>query len=202
MKSLKNYILEALKTDVQKWLKQVLEAQMLLIKNGKVEKIEIDIENLNKPERPFEYDQYSNDLVFKKLILNKLVGFDITGQIIKGSNKYLKDGEKELTPQCLPYWHQSKEKNIYAVGLCLYDVNKQYIDQYIHVVSLESSTIVENSLDLNKAMLSDFGKTMKKQNGNIIGMTSKAIDNKHKSELIKMGFSVSKENQDLFVYKI
>lgn len=202
MRSLYSYIIEALKQDVQKWLKQVLDTQQSLVKDNKLQPIEVDVKKLNKPKKPFEYDQYAGDPVFKKLVLNNVIGFTVTGQMLKVPGKYLKDGDKEYKPNCYPYWYSSEENNVYFVGICMYDQNIQYIENYLHVINIESSLIVTDSTVLNKAMLSDFGKTMKKANGNIIGFTAKPQHPKAKAALLKMGFNTSKENKEILVYKI
>lgn len=200
MKSLITYIYEALDQKIQKWLKDVYNNQQQLVKDNKVQPIEVDIEKLNKPEKEFLYDNYSNDPVFKKILADKHLGFTVTNQMFRIPKQYLIDNDKEYKPDCYPYWYQS-DQNIYFVGLCLYDKNITYIENYINLIGIESSLIVNNSGDLNKAILNDFIKIIPKL-GNYKGITIKPIHPKMKATFIKLGFRSSSENKEILVYKI
>lgn len=200
MKSLITYISEALDQKIQKWLKQIYQTQQTLIKNNKVEPIEIDVEKLNKPEKEFLYDNYSNDPIFKKILADKNFGFTVINQMFRLDKKYLVDNDKEYKPDCYPYWYQS-DANIYFVGLCLYDKNITYIENYINLIGIESSLMVNNSADLNKAILNDFIKVIPKI-GNYKGITIKPIHPKMKAIFIKLGFKVSSDNKEILIYKL
>ena len=205
MKSILLYIKEALKSDEQKWLNDVYKTNQTLVKDNKITPIEIDVKNLNKPVKPFEYDKFINDPVFKKIIEDNFVGFTVTNQLIKNANKYLKDNDKELKPNCYPYWYSTQidknTQNVFFVGLCLYDKNVTYIDNYLHLISIESSLIVKDSAILNKAILNDFIKVMQKVN-KYSGISAKPTHPKMKAILLKLGFKISKDNKELLTYKI
>ena len=83
----------------------------------------------------------------------------------------------------------------------MYDKNVTYIDSFIHLINIESSLIVSESLPLLKAMLNDFIKTINKE-GNYNGISAKPTHPKIKATLIKLGFRVSNDNKNLLVYKI
>ena len=142
MKSITTYIKEALNSDIQNWLNDVYETNKTLIKNNKVTPIEIDVNKLNKPSKPFDYDQFINDPIFKKTIGDNLVGFTVTNQIISNLNKYLidKNNNKELKPNCYPYWYSipidKNTQNTFFVGLCLYDRNIIYLNNYLHLINI------------------------------------------------------------------
>lgn len=208
MKSITTYIKEALNSDIQNWLNDVYETNKTLIKNNKVTPIEIDVNKLNKPSKPFDYDQFINDPIFKKTIGDNLVGFTVTNQIISNLNKYLidKNNNKELKPNCYPYWYSipidKNTQNTFFVGLCLYDRNITYLNNYLHLISIESSLFVKNSINLNKAILNDFSKVVKKVNSKYEGISANPIHPKMKAILIKLGFTPSHDNKDIFIYKI
>ena len=120
MKNLITYITEKLKSDVQQWLKQVYDTQQKLIKDNKVQPIKVDVNKLNKPKQPFVFEDFYTDAIVKQIIGNKQVGFTVINQMIRNPKQYILDEKKELNPSCLPYWY-ADGKNIYFVGLCVYD---------------------------------------------------------------------------------
>ena len=201
MISILAYIHESLKTDIQKWLKDIYQTQQSLIKDNKLQPIQVDTSKLNKPKKSFIFDEYATDETFKKIINNKQVGFTVASQMLRIPNQYLKDDDKEYKPDCIPYWYKD-DKNVYFVGLCMYDKNVTYIDGFIHLINIESSLIVSESLPLLKAMLNDFINKIINKLGNYNGISAKPTHPKIKATLIKLGFSVSKDNKNLLVYKI
>lgn len=201
MKNLITYITEKLKTDVQQWLEKVYKTQQTLIKDNKVEPIKVDPKKLNKPKKPFTFEDFLTDAVVKQIVGNKQVGFTVTNQMIRNPKQYIyNDDDKKFNPECYPYWYQDGD-NIYFVGLCIYDKNVTYIDKCIHLIGIESSLIVTESAVINKAILDDFIKLSNNQ-GQYIGITARPQHPKMKATLIKLGFNVSKENNELLTYKL
>ena len=200
MKDILTFITEALKSDVQKWLKQVYQTQQTLVKDNKVQPIQIDVKQLNKPKKSFLYEDITTDATFKSIVNDKQVGFVVTSQMLKNPNQYLKDDDKELKPECYPYWYQEGD-NIYFVGICMYDKEAKYIDNFIHLIDIESSLIVSDSAPLNKAILNDFIKLINKE-GNYQGISAKPTHPKMKANLIKLGFNSFKDNKEILTYKI
>ena len=68
MKQLLTYINEALKSDVQQWLKNVYQTQQTLIKDNKVQPLQVDVNKLNKPKKSFTFEDFSTDAVVKKIV--------------------------------------------------------------------------------------------------------------------------------------
>lgn len=225
MKSLRMFIDESLNSKVQKWIKQVYNAMIQLNKDNKIQPIEVDVNNLAKPQQSFEYKEYSDDMIFKKIISNKVFGFVVSNQILQTPKKYLiyqsnaENGEnKLLEPKCLPYWYrkssQTNEANeevelsnnpidpTYFVGLVLYDTNTSLIEGYINLVSIETSLCVKESLPVLKAMLNDWALHYMNKEGKYIGIASKPLHPKMKSILMKLGFSPTKDNKEILAYKI
>ena len=200
MKNLITYITEKLKSDVQQWLKQVYDTQQSLIKDNKIQPIKVDVNKLNKPKKSFSFEDFSTDTVVKQIVGNKQVGFAVINQMIRNPKQYIFDENKEMNPDCLPYWYADGE-NIYFVGLCIYDKNVSYIDNFIHLIAIESSLIVSEALVLNKAILNDFIKLIN-INGQYKGISVKPMHPKMKANFIKLGFNVSKDNKELLIYKL
>lgn len=200
MKDIVIYILEALKTDVQQWFKQVYNTQQSLIKDNKIQPIKVDVNKLNKPKNSFTFEDFSTDTVVKQIVGNKQVGFTVINQMIRNPKQYVFDDKKEMNPECLPYWYADGE-NVYFVGLCIYDKSISYIDNFVHLIAIESSLIVAESLVLNKAILNDFIKLVN-MDGHYKGITVKPIHPKMKANFIKLGFNVLKENPEILTYKL
>jgi len=206
MKNLINYIIEALNinerlnTDVQQWIKKVYDTQQALIKDNKVEPIEVDINKLNKPNKTFTFEDFSTDTVVKNIIGDKQVGFVVVNQMIRNPKQYVLDENKQMNPECLPYWY-SNGNNIYFVGLCIFDKTVSYLDNFVHLIAIESSLIVEESLILNKAILNDFIKLVN-ADGHYQGISVKPIHPKMKANFIKLGFNPLKENKEILTYKL
>ena len=200
MKQLLTYINEALKSDVQQWLKNVYQTQQTLIKDNKVQPLQVDVNKLNKPKKSFTFEDFSTDAVVKKIVGDKQVGFVVTNQMIRNPKQYIQDEDKELSPECLPYWYQDDE-NIYFVGICIYDKKASYIDNFVHIIGIESSLVVAESAPLLKAILGDFIKFIEKE-GNFVGISAKPTHPKMKANLIKLGFNSFKDNKEIFTYKL
>ena len=96
MKALITYIIEKLKTDVQQWFKQVYDTQQKLIKDNKVEPIDVDVNKLNKPKQSFTFEDFSTDAIVKQIVGNKLVGFTVINQMIRNPKQYILDENKEI----------------------------------------------------------------------------------------------------------
>lgn len=200
MKQLITYITEKLKSDVQQWLKQVYDTQQSLIKDNKIQPIKVDVNKLNKPKKSFTFEDFSTDTIVKQIIGDKQVGFAVINQMIRNPKQYVFDEHKEMNPDCLPYWYADGE-NIYFVGLCIYDKNVSYIDNFIHLIAIESSLVVSESLVLNKAILNDFIKLVN-ADGHYQGITVKPTHPKMKANFVKLGFNSFKDNKEILTYKL
>lgn len=206
MKKLTEYITEALKADVQKWFKQVYQTMQSLVKDNKVQPIEVDTKKLAKPKNGgFKFDDFANDKTFKTIVDDKSLGFAVTSQILKNPNKYLIDksgeNEKELKPECIPYWYQ-QDKNVYFVGIVMYDPSVSYIDEFAHLVDIETSLCVSESTPVLKAILNDFALHYLNKKGNYKGLTAKPEHPKMRAILTKLGFNSFKDNKDILTYKL
>ena len=197
-----SYISENLKPDIQKFVQNVYNAELKLIQNNKIEPIEFDVKKLNKPKSEFLYDNYYNDKQFKMIIDNKIFGFVVISQMLKQVNQYLIDEDKELKPSAYPYWYQG-DKGVYCIGMCLFDKNIAYKENYLTLCAIESSLFVKNYQDLNKAILNDFIKEIPKM-GQYEGIAIKPLHPKMKAQIMKMGFKVDTESEDkdILIYKV
>ena len=225
MKNLRQFICEALKRDIVAWLQEVYDTMQKLIKNNKLEPLDVDVKQLNKPQKPFQFDDFANDQTVKKIMADKQIGFTVTNQMFRMPKKYLIDNsgeeEKELKPKIMPYWYRPpQEKNeakaeeetnkqttdaidpTYFVGIILYDTSVSYVDNFAHIVGIEASLCVKESTPLLKAMLNDWALHTLNKEGEYTGLTAKPIHPKMKAILTKLGFSSMKDNKDILTYKL
>ena len=225
MKNLREYIYESLKPDIVAWLKEVYDTMQKLIKDNKLEPLNVDVKLLNKPQQAFQFDDFFNDQTIKKLISDKHIGFTVINQMFQTPKKYLIDGNgdetKELKPKIMPYWYRpsnnaneakaeeetqgettEKIDPTYFVGMILYDTDISYVDNFAHIVGIESSLCVKESTPLLKAMLNDWALHTLNKEGNYSGLSAKPIHPKMKAILLKLGFSVMKDNKDILTYKL
>ena len=206
MKQLQSYIYEALKFDIQKWFQQVYKTMSKLVKNNKTQMIDVDVKKLAKPQTGgFQFEDFVNDKNVKAIIDDDNIGFTVTSQMIQNKKQYFveKNGETqtELKPECLPYWYQ-ENNNVYFIGLVMFDIKIKHIDEFANLVDIETSLCVQESLPVLKAMLNDFSLHYLNKKGNFRGLTAKPAHPKMKSTLVKLGFTTSKDNKNILVYKL
>ena len=198
MKTLTEYnIYEGLSNDVKKFFDNVFKTQEKLVEKNKVQPIDVDTTKLNKPKHSFKKEDLSDNSI-KQIISSKHTGFTVAMQMLSNENKYFKDEDKEYNPECYPYFYKDG-KNIYCVGLLMYDEKINYIDQFITLLLIESSMIVSKSINVDKGILNDFINMMK---GKYKGICVKPAHPKLKATFTKLGFTSMKDNKDILTYKL
>lgn len=198
MKTLTEYnIYEGLSNDVKKFFNNVFKTQEKLVEKNKVQPIDVDATKLNKPKHSFKKEDLSDNSI-KQIIASKHTGFTVAMQMISNENKYFKDEDKEYNPECYPYFYKDG-KNIYCVGLLMYDEKINYIDQFVTLLLIESSMIVSKSINVDKGILNDFINIMK---GKYKGICVKPVHPKLKATFTKLGFTSMKDNKDILTYKL
>jgi hypothetical protein len=198
MKTLTEYnIYEGLSNDVKKFFDNVFKTQEKLIEKNKVQPIDVDVTKLNKPKHSFKKEDLSDNSI-KQIIASKHTGFTVAMQMLSNENKYFKDEDKEYNPECYPYFYKDG-KNIYCVGLLMYDEKINYIDQFVTLLLIESSMIVSKSINVDKGILNDFINMIK---GKYKGICVKPVHPKLKATFTKLGFTSMKDNKDILTYKL
>lgn len=206
MKNFSQYIKEALRPEVTKWIKSIYDKMVDLVKEKKLNgNLEVDIKKLAKPEKGgFEYDDFISDKLVRTFLDNNIFGFTVINQMIQNPKKYLMSTgeiEEEIKPECLPYWFQG-ENDVYFVGLVMFDTNVTYKDESVNLVAIETSLCVDKSLPLLKAILTDFSLHYLNKKGNYKYLASKPSHPKMEAILKKLGFRPDTENKEILTYKI
>lgn len=222
MKTLKSYITEALSNTQQldkktsKWIGETYDTMQKLIKDNKLKPIDVDVKQLAKPKKDFDFKTFSNDQNVKKILSDRVVGFTVINQMTQMPKKYLVDGDKELNPSCLPYWYrptsQKNEANdeneedkidpTYFVGMVMYDKDTSYVENFMTIDAIETSLCVKEALPLLKAMLNDFALHYINKLGKYDGLASKPMHPKMKANLVRLGFSPMKDQKEILTYKL
>lgn len=203
MKRLTTYILESLDKKISEAFKSVYKTMKSLVKDNKLQPIDVDEKQLGTLPKTgvFKWEDFSQDETIKTIINDKVLGFVVTNQMMKIPKKYLVDQingkDTEIKPECVTYIYK-QDNNYYWVGICMSDPNITYMNDFVHLVGLETSLCVKESTPVLKAMLNNFIK----QNEQAKGITAKPAHPKMKATLIKLGFSVFKDNKEILTYKI
>lgn len=198
MKTLTEYnIYEGLSNDVKKFFDNVFKTQEKLIEKNKIQPIDVDATKLNKPKHSFKKEDLIENSI-KQIIVSKHTGFTVAMQMLSNENKYFKDEDKEYNPECYPYFYKDG-KNVYCVGLLMYDEKINYIDQFVTLLLIESSMIVSKSINVDKGILNDFINMIK---GKYKGICVKPVHPKLKATFTKIGFTSMKDNKDILTYKL
>lgn len=204
MKSLTVYIQEALQSKYQKYFKSVYDSMKSLMKDNKVQPIEVDVKAMGCPKKPFMFEDFSQDKTVKTIISDRALGFTVINQMLQTPNKYLVDengdDKKELKPECWPFSYK-QDKNMFFVGISMFDKNVTYVDNFIHLVAIETSLIVADSTPVLKDMLKKSIKNILKGH-QYNGITAKPAHPKMKAILTKLGFSSFKDNKEILTYKL
>lgn len=219
MKSLVEFIREALDANTSKWLQEVYETMQKLIKDKQLEPIEVDLDKLAKPDKEFLYDDFTKNRFVTKILSDGSIGFSVISQMVKMPKKYLMSGEDELKPACLPYWYRPESSAneaedatktnsdgtispTYFVGLVMYDLENTPVENYANIVAIETSMCVKESLPVMKGILNDFALHFLNKKGKFDGLASKATHPKMKSNLMRLGFKPSKEDKEILIYDL
>ena len=202
MRHLSTVIKEALEDKKQKLIDVVGKSMSGLVENNKVRQITVDVKNLNKPEVDFD----RNDLLDKSvqdIIKNKFTGMTYTSFILSNQNDMLTNTDNsEMKLKWRPYLFR-EGNNVYMIGLYIYTEDFHYVDEMIHLVSLDTSVIVENDKDLLTAMMNDQIAYLKKEYGNkYVGVTIKSQNNKFVNSMKSLGFKEIEGDNNIYAYEL
>ena len=165
---------------------------------NKVEMYKVDTKKMKVQKEPVKLSDVDNDTI--ETISDEHTGFAIAGQILKNQNKYLKTKEHTFDPYMQCYF--SKENNnTFYVGLIMYDDTVSFVDNYKHIIDIESNLIVDNPTEVNKTMIEQFAESLK--DSGIQGFTSNMkLHPKLKANLMNAGFKPSNTNREIYIYNI
>lgn len=167
--------------------------------NNKVEMYKVDTKNMKVQKEAVKLNDVDKDT--QEIWNDKQVGFPIGSLIKANPRKYQLVKDKEFNPDVLCYFSQDKNAT-YIIGLLIVDKDISFIENYQHIVDIESSLIVDNPTDVNKAIIEEYSELVKKENSNFKGFTAKEIHPKLKGNLVKLGFKRSDNDKEILIYNI
>lgn len=205
MKNIDEYIDDKIITEgLISWFKaffrKIYNMQRARIKNNKVEMYDVDEKQMKVQKEPVKLNDVDKNTI--SIWNDKQVGFPISAMIATNPKKYKSsDKQEEFNPDVYCYFSKDGFKT-YAVGVLMIDEDVSFIQDYKHIVNLESCLIVDNPSEVNESMLDQYSEYIKKQNSNIKGFTAKALHPKLKGNLVNAGFKVSNSDREIFIYNI
>lgn len=198
MKSLVQYIKEALNTNISMWFSDILNVQKTAVKMGKLEQIDIDTTKLNKPKQPFNIFDFTSDKNVKEIITNQITGCSVTSKLYQTlTTKIIKNKNAKV----FPYFY-TIENNSYYIGHIMFDDKQIERDIYGVIYLVDTSNIVKNILDVLKAMCNDYKLYVSKMNASIKGLACKTTDIQIANILKKTGFKQDPDNKELYLVKL
>lgn len=204
MKSLETYIWESqldegLLSGFVNFFKKIFKAQTEIGEKG--EKIKIDIKQLKRSKNPVDF-QNLETTEYKKLLSDKKAGFPILNEFVKNPKKFLpKDFD---TNQAKTFLHfQKLKKSAVQAGVLMF-TEKPSLRQgeAFQLLCIESSLIIDNKNEVNKAMLELWVNDIKKKNKEITYIIAEPTHPKMSGILTSIGFTADKANKEIYIYTI
>ena len=204
MKHLKEYITEAigknlLNQKTKKFFTDIQDNYDKLIENKTLDKIEVNVEQLNKPVNPFILKDF-RDASILNIIKNTQYGFEISKSAIVSPGNYI--GYDDISDtRVFPYFYKDG-KNTYFIGIVAFTASPTHIDNYMNLVIIETSNIVKNSNKVIPAMYNDIKEYIKKNStDNCLGFASKPTEPVYRANMQKTTMKKSDLNQEIYIEK-
>jgi len=207
MKHINKYIDEKIIDEgLLSWLKAFIKKtksnQDKLVVNGKVTMLDMDEENVKIQKEPAKLYDLIKDKNTLSIWDNNKTGFPATSAIAKNPKKYCIDlGETVSDPYVYTFYYQGD--NTYHAGVMIYDNAVSYINDYVHIISIETNLVVDNPSDVERFMLNGFKEMITKKKKNVLGFTAKAdVHPKMKGILNNLRFVQSEDNDEIYKYDL
>lgn len=188
---------ESLLSWLKAFIKKLKSNQTKLINNNKVNMLDMDVDKLIMQKEPARFNDLIKDRDTLEIWQNAKIGFPESSIIAKNINKYCKDlGEVKSDPYVYTFYYKSE--SIYYAGVLIYEPNIQYIENYVHIISIETNLVVDNPTEVQEAIFNQFKNIMLKEKMSCEGFTAKITHNKMKGILEKLRFKKSEDNEELY----
>lgn len=180
------------------FIKKITNNQKKLIdRNGKVKMLDMDTNKLVYEKEPVQLSELLKDKNALDMWNNNKIGYPESFKIIKNIKKYTQDlGDIKSDPYIYTFYY--KGENTYSAGVIIYEKNIQYIENYKHIISIESNLIVDNPSEVQEAIFNQFKTLIEEKFPSNIGFTAKLTHNKMKGIITKLGFKVSEDNNEIY----
>lgn len=201
---------EIIDESVLSWLKSFIKKikanQNKLIQNGKVKMLRMRQNQVKIQKQAVSLLELAKDKEAMDDWSNPKIGFPESAMIAKNPKKYLDqttgegENEKKSNPLVHTFYYQGK--NTYYAGVLIYEKDITYIENYTHLISIETNLVVDNPGDIQKLMLNQFKEMRNSSIPSFEGFTAKLdkLPPKIKANMIKLGFKKDDEN-DIYLLK-
>ena len=196
------YLNEGLLDWFKAFFKKVFKSQQSRLNGNNVEMYKVNTKNIKFAKQPVKFSEVDNDTL-NEWKHDKL-GYVVATNIINNQKKLLVDiNNNPIDPLVYTFFSPDEDgKRTYSVALLMVDNNSTYIENYKHIVDIESNLIVDNPTEVNETVLKQYIDICKKENSNIKGFTAKNLHPKLKGNLNKLKFKTSQENKEILIYNI
>jgi len=204
MRHINEYIdYKVLNEGLLSWLKAFIKKlkgnqTKLIVDNGRVNMLDMDVKKLKYQKEPAKFRDLAKDKDTLEVWSNNKIGFPESFKIAKNINKYCVDlGEVKSDPYVYTFYYQSEAT--YYAGVLIYDNNVQYIENYLHIISIETNLVVDNPSEVQEAIFNEFKNIMNTKKMSIEGFTAKDdVHPKMKGIITKLGFKPSDDNPEIY----
>ena len=210
MQSLKDYIYnisedkflnESLLSWLHSFMNKVHNNQKKLFSDGKLNMLKMDIKKLKYQKQNIALSELSKDKDTVNAWSDTQLGFPDSSEILKNTKKYCQDTDTvKSNPQVYTFYYDGD--NTYYAGVIIYEKDIQEIENYLHIVCIETNNVVDNKKEVEIAMFDQFKNMIKTINKSIVGYTGKDTTRKNriKTTLKNIGFTKSDEIDELYIY--
>ena len=190
---------EGLLSWLRAFIKKLKVNQVKLIDKNKVNMLNMDVKKLKFQKEPVKLSDLARDKETLDIWANNKIGFPESNMIARNIPKYCPDqGETESDPYVYTFYYRGE--STYYAAVIIYDNAVSYIDNYKHIISIETNLVVDNPSEVQVAVFDSFKKIMNKREQNLAGFTAKLIHPKMKGILTNLRFVKSEDNEE--IYKI
>lgn len=201
---LKEYIIEAigknlLNSKTKKFFEDIQDNYNKLIENKTLDKIDVNVDQLNKPIQPFILKDFRDNTILN-IIKNTQYGFNISKSAIVSPENYI--GYDDISDtRVFPYFYKDG-KNTYFIGIVAFTASPTHIDNYMNLVIIEASNIVKNQDKVISAIYNDIKEYIKKNStDNCLGFASKPTEPVYKANIQRTTMKKSDLNAEIYVEK-
>ena len=204
MVHLNEYIIEAINKNLlnQKTKQFFLNIQKNydeLISNKTLNKLDVNIKQLNKPDAPFILEDFRDKSILN-IIKDTTYGFNISKSAIVSPDNYLGYNDISET-RVFPYFYKDG-KNTYFIGIVAFTASPTHIDNYMNLVIIETSNLVKNNDEVIGAMYNDIKQYVKTNStDNCLGFASKPTETIYKNNIQQTSMKKSDINQEIYIDK-
>ena len=192
---------EGLISWLKAFIKKIKSNQLNLIHNGKVNMLKMDTNKLKYQKDPAPLNDLINDQYVQEIWKNNKIGFPESYKVAQNIKRISPDlNDVKSNPFVYTFYYNGE--NTYYAGIIIYEKEIQYIENYMHIVSIETNLVVDNPSEVQKAMFDQFKKMLNTNKMSIEGFTAKNSHEKMKGILANLKFKEAEDLEEIYKLEI